>query len=210
MTFTAGSSEPKREQASPVPRPDQSYSDFDRSSFISFSILYKSHYALPLVPTTIMPAIASKAAGRAVLRRSHQFQRHSTIPIPKRYSHTNPATPRSNVSENPTTETSVPVPNTVATLPLWQRLGPLSRAFEAYARSQRKRPYVTQFYSSLAIYSLGDMSAQSISGLEYDPLRTLRSLAIGAGSSIPSYKWYRCCCILGQEFTDTDGIGSCS
>lgn len=24
----------------------------------------------------------------------------------------------------------------------------------------------------------------------YDPLRTLRHLCVGAGSSIPSYKWY--------------------
>ena len=41
------------------------------------------------------------------------------------------------------------------------------------------------------------MSAQGISGEEYDPFRTLRALAIGAGSSIPSYKWFM---FLGSHF----------
>lgn len=137
-----------------------------------------------------MAVFAIKTASRAVLRRSQQLQRHNLIS--KRPSHTDtghPTTPRSSRAENTVTATTIPVPNTVATVPLWQRLGPLSRAFEAYGRSQRKRPYVTQFYSSLAIYFLGDMSAQSISEGEYDPSRTLRALIIGAGSSIPSYKW---------------------
>lgn len=158
-----------------------------------------------------MPILASKPACRVVLRHPCHLLRRRPISTPKRCSHSNPATtPRPNVVESPPSETSVPVPNTVATLPLWQRLGPLSRAFEAYARSQRKRPYVTQLFSSLAIYFVGDMSAQSISGQEYDPLRTLRSLAIGAGSSIPSYQWYRCCYLPGYELTDKAGIGSCS
>ncbi|KAH8597215.1 hypothetical protein B0O99DRAFT_618266 [Bisporella sp. PMI_857] len=85
---------------------------------------------------------------------------------------------------------TVPVANTVPTLPIWQRLGPLSRAFQAYGRSQRKRPYVTQFVSSLVIYVLGDLSAQNINGDEYDPARTVRALIISAGSSIPSFKWF--------------------
>lgn len=110
----------------------------------------------------------------------------------RRHSSTTPA--RTSKSTSSTTAasgagTSIPVPNTIANLPLWQRLGPLSRFFEAYGRSQRKRPYTTQFASSLFIYFLGDMSAQSISGEEYDYKRTLRSLCIGGISSIPSYKW---------------------
>ncbi len=137
-----------------------------------------------------MSTFASKTVSRAVLRRPHVLQRHTLLT--KRPHHTTApnAAPRPNPSGELTTGTAIPVPNTVATLPLWQRLGPLSRAFEAYGRSQRKRPYVTQFYSALVIYLLGDMSAQSISGQDYDPLRTLRSLTIGAGSAIPSYKWY--------------------
>lgn len=136
-----------------------------------------------------MTAFAIKAASRAALRRSPQ--RHNLIT--KRQSHSNnnnPTTPRSTPVEDTSAVTTIPVPNTVATLPLWQRLGPLSRAFEAYGRSQRKSPYATQFYSSLGIYLLGDMTAQSISGEDYDPFRTMRALIIGAGSSIPSYKWY--------------------
>lgn len=50
----------------------------------------------------------------------------------------------------------IPTPNNVPTLPFWQRLGPLTRAAEAYARSQRKRPYMTQFCSSLVIYLFSD------------------------------------------------------
>jgi len=84
----------------------------------------------------------------------------------------------------------IPVPNTVATLPLWQRLGPLTTAFSAYGRSQRKNPYRTQFLTSLVIYMIGDITAQKINGDEYEPLRTSRALVISAGSSIPSYLWF--------------------
>jgi hypothetical protein len=86
--------------------------------------------------------------------------------------------------------TGIPVPAILPSLPLWQRLGPLSRFFEAYGRSQRKRPLTTQFISSLIIYFCGDQCAQSINGEPYDPKRTVKALIIGAGSSIPSYKWY--------------------
>ncbi|EPE31012.1 hypothetical protein GLAREA_03979 [Glarea lozoyensis ATCC 20868] len=95
----------------------------------------------------------------------------------------------SNTSK-PDDSTSIPVPNTVPTIPIWQRLGPLSRGFQAYGRSQRKWPYRTQFISSLVIYFLGDLSAQKMNGDEYDGKRTLRAFVISAGSSIPSYKWF--------------------
>jgi hypothetical protein len=128
-----------------------------------------------------------KTASRAVLRRSH-FQPRQQSNIKKRYSSNVNAT-RPKAEDNPANGTSIPVPATVANVPLWQRLGPLSRGFQAYGRSQRKRPYATQFCSSLVIYFLGDLSAQNINGDEYDPKRTLRALVISAGSSIPSYKW---------------------
>jgi dihydroorotate dehydrogenase len=83
----------------------------------------------------------------------------------------------------------IPVANNVPTLPFWQRLGPLTRAAEAYARAQRSRPYVTQVCSSLVIYLAADISAQSMSGTDYDTARTARSLTIGAISAIPSYRW---------------------
>ncbi|KAI8250775.1 dihydroorotate dehydrogenase [Colletotrichum sp. SAR11_239] len=97
----------------------------------------------------------------------------------------------------------IPVPNTVATIPLWQRLGPLTRAAEGYARAQRKRPLTTQFISSLVIYFCADLSAQNMSGNEYNPERTARSLIIGALSSIPSYKWF---IFLSQNFNYTSRL----
>ncbi|KAH7002343.1 Mpv17/PMP22 family protein [Ilyonectria destructans] len=89
---------------------------------------------------------------------------------------------------------STPVSTTasaaVAPLPLWQRLGPLTTAAQAYGRSQRARPYTTQFWSAVIIYLLADLSAQSIGGDEYDPVRTARSMAIGGMVAIPNYKWF--------------------
>jgi hypothetical protein len=127
-----------------------------------------------------MAVLAIKTACRAVLRRSNLTN------ITKRHN-TNAARPKP--EDGPANGTSIPVPNTVANLPIWQQLGLLSRGFRAYGRSQRKRPYTTQFCSSLVIYFLGDLSAQNINGDEYEIKRTLRALVISAGSSIPSYKW---------------------
>ena len=134
-----------------------------------------------------------KTAGRAVFRRSYLPTRQQ--PISKRHNSTSKNPTNAHLSqpktgEDPANATSIPVPNTVGTLPIWQRLGPLSRGFQAFGRSQRKRPYTTQFISSLVIYVLGDLSAQNINGDEYDYKRSLRALVISAGSSIPSYKWY--------------------
>lgn len=92
-----------------------------------------------------------------------------------------------------------------------------------YARVQERKPYTTQFWSSIVIYLCGDLSAQMLFPSEvpapaksdsedadgaaqgdgatvsagYDPLRTLRHLCVGAGSSIPSYKWFM---FLGNYF----------
>lgn len=84
------------------------------------------------------------------------------------------------------------MPNTVGPLPIWQRLGPLTRAGQAYGRAQRRRPWVTQLASTLVIYLCADISAQRMNGEEgegHDLRRTARSLAIGGMSSIPSYLW---------------------
>ncbi|KAI0014252.1 hypothetical protein F4779DRAFT_558869 [Xylariaceae sp. FL0662B] len=85
----------------------------------------------------------------------------------------------------------VPVPGTAAApLPLWRRLGPLTRAGEAYARAQRRRPWATQVASALFIYLCADVSAQRISGKEYDPKRTARNLVVGGVCAIPNYIWF--------------------
>ncbi|PQE28922.1 mpv17 pmp22 family protein [Rutstroemia sp. NJR-2017a BBW] len=150
-----------------------------------------------------MAVFAIKSAGRAVLRRS-QFQAHRQQPTsftPKR--HSSSTTPKA--SDNAANGTAIPIPATVATLPLWQRLGPLTRTFQAYGRAQRKRPYTTQFCSSLVIYFLGDLSAQSINGDDYDWKRTVRALFISMGSSIPSYKWFM---FLSNNFNYSSKIAS--
>lgn len=72
---------------------------------------------------------------------------------------------------------------------LWERLGPLTRFFRWYGKRNAQRPYLTQFLSSLVIFCAGDLAAQYFGGEEYDYKRTLRILAISAGSSIIIFKW---------------------
>ncbi|KAF5230975.1 hypothetical protein FANTH_13589 [Fusarium anthophilum] len=91
---------------------------------------------------------------------------------------------------SPPKKDPVPVPATVAPLPLWQRLGPLTTAVQAYARAQNKNPYKTQVATAVVIYIAGDLSAQYVSGNEYDPVRTLRNAVIGCVAAIPNYKWF--------------------
>ena len=129
-------------------------------------------------------------AGRLVLRRSAQRRQHTTSPVAKRHKTTGGREQPSNVSTADTsTGKTIPTPDKIALLPLWQRLGPLTKAFSAYGRAQRNRPYATQLCSSLVIYICGDLSAQYIGGEEYNPWRTARNMTIGGISSIPSYKW---------------------
>ncbi|TVY83681.1 Protein SYM1 [Lachnellula suecica] len=137
--------------------------------------------------------LATKLAGRAILRRAHLPNRLPNTPKRYRNNATQPPKPDNNHANG----TSIPVPNTIAAVPIWQRFGPLSRGFEAYGRSQKKRPLTTQFWSALVIFFLGDLSAQSITDEDYNPARSMRALAIGACASIPSYKWFL---FLGNNF----------
>jgi dihydroorotate dehydrogenase len=77
-----------------------------------------------------------------VLRKLRQQRSHST---------NEPKT-----DKTPRPQDQVPTPNNVPTLNFWQRLGPLTRAAQAYARAQRKRPYTTQVCTSLFIYLCSD------------------------------------------------------
>lgn len=140
-----------------------------------------------------MTLFTVQTTGRAVLRRPYLPSHRKQINFTSKRHNSNNSTPvpHSNPSpESSANGTAIPIPATIATVPIWQRLGPLTRSFQAYGRSQRKRPYTTQFCSSLVIYFLGDLSAQSICGDDYDWKRTLRALFISMGSSIPSYKWF--------------------
>jgi hypothetical protein len=75
-------------------------------------------------------------------------------------------------------------------LHLWQRLGPVTKAFYGYGRAQATRPYVTQVVTSVVIYFCGDLGAQKIGEDAYDPWRAARNMIIGAVVSIPAYRWY--------------------
>ncbi|CAD6447043.1 a4e35b30-7db6-4989-b5d7-5732061b22e2 [Sclerotinia trifoliorum] len=155
-----------------------------------------------------MALFALQTTSRGVLRRSHfPAHRKQTNFTTKRHTSNNSThSPRSSpLPDNSANGIAIPIPATIATLPLWQRLGPLTRSFQAYGRSQRKRPYTTQFCSSLVIYFLGDLSAQSICGDDYDWKRTLRALVISMGSSIPSYKWFM---FLSRNFNYSSKAGS--
>ncbi|POR31586.1 Protein SYM1, partial [Tolypocladium paradoxum] len=90
-------------------------------------------------------------------------------------------------------------------VPVWQRLGPVARAVEAYGRSQRKRPYTTQVAGAFFIYLCADLSAQRIGGREYDAARTGRMLVVGLAAAIPFYKWF---VFLGRNFNYTSRVRS--
>ena len=77
----------------------------------------------------------------------------------------------------------------MTTAPIWQRLGPLTRGFQAYGSAQKKRPYVTQVISVLFIFGTADVAAQAIGGKEYDAKKTVRTLFVGGLFAIPQYKW---------------------
>ncbi len=65
----------------------------------------------------------------------------------------------------------------------------------AYGRAQQRRPYITQLLTTSTIFTLGDLSAQSLdsqgfNNKPYEPIRGLRAWVIGAGLSIPGYTWF--------------------
>ncbi|KAL2358478.1 hypothetical protein BJ546DRAFT_11216 [Cryomyces antarcticus] len=139
---------------------------------------------------------ASVSAGRALLRRT--VQRPSSFPprITKRTESTRSAPPSSPPSHSAKPSSPSDVTTSIPG-PSWLWLEPVFVPFRAYGRAQRKRPYWTQFFSSLTIYFCGDLSAQSIGEEDYDPKRALRAVTIGGIFSIPSYKWFL---YLGEHF----------
>lgn len=132
-------------------------------------------------------------------------------------------TRRYNASKPPVGQKAPETANTIPG-PSWLWLEPIYEPFRAYGRVQQRKPYMTQFISSLVIYFVGDMVAQSIAeptpkgtALEKgeekgwvqewsdnrDWHRTGRSLIIGGLSSIPSYRWFLW---LGQNFNYSSKI----
>ena len=172
---------------------------------ISISLLFSRR--ISPIPRSYSNMSATTASSlRASLRKQLMLLRHGECQLKSSSIHircnSNKPTLNNSTSTTSTTATAprnprnppkparpIPVPNTVAPLPFWQQLGPLTRVAEAYGHSQRKRPYLTQFFSTVAIYLAADISAQRMSGNEHDLLRTVRSLTIGGLASIPSFKW---------------------
>ncbi|KAF2147217.1 uncharacterized protein K452DRAFT_217059 [Aplosporella prunicola CBS 121167] len=90
--------------------------------------------------------------------------------------------------------------------PSWLWLEPVSRPFRAYSKAQARRPYMVQLMSTVIIWFLGDLSAQTISRSEdgaYSTSRAMRSVTVGSISSIPSYRWFL---YLGQSFNYSSKI----
>ncbi|KAH9845794.1 putative peroxisomal membrane protein PXMP2 4 family protein [Teratosphaeria destructans] len=109
---------------------------------------------------------------------------------------------------SPSTDAKAPKPpppgSTYRTIPgpAWAWIEPLAKPLRGYGNMQKRSPLLTQWESSLVIYYLGDLSAQTMqtSGFregDYEPARGLRAMLIGGLSSIPSYKWFL---FLGDHF----------
>ena len=135
-----------------------------------------------------MMNILTLKAGRLTLRRAGQTKQLLLKPAKQRHKST--TTPTGNGGCPLEDVKTVPTPNVIPPLPLWQRLGPLSTVFTAYGKAQRSRPYMTQLCSSLVIYFCADLAAQNIGDEGYNPWRTVRNMIIGGICAVPSYKWY--------------------
>ncbi|KAI1267139.1 hypothetical protein F5Y18DRAFT_329812 [Xylariaceae sp. FL1019] len=119
-----------------------------------------------------------------------------------------------NTSPSPGPKPDAPVPTSAAVpslplaLPFWQRLGPLTKAGQAYGRAHKVRPWATQFATTVTIWFIADTTAQWIGrGVDdhdaalpsdetpppktHDWYRTARSLAIGGSAAIPGYIWFK-------------------
>jgi hypothetical protein len=166
-----------------------------------------------------------------LLRRPHPQRRYNSNSSTGKASERNTSPAQSQSHSHHSTTTPPKLPDTIpaataaagaATTPVRRgfreviKAGPVGKFGRWYARAQERKPYTTQFWSSIVIYLCGDLSAQMLFPSEvpapaipdsedgdvvargdggtvsagYDPLRTLRHLCVGAGSSIPSYKWY--------------------
>lgn len=172
-------------------------------------------YPLPFLPSmfSLMLSTAARTACRGTLSPNLAFTRAGqrlhlpTSPSHQllRFSRKNPTRLSANLSFKSKfstsalqaqdtkkaieTATTAPIPAAPVQPAFWESLGPLTQFFRWYGRSNTQRPYLTQFLSSLAIFCTGDLAAQYFGGEEYDYKRTLRILAISAGSSIVIFKW---------------------
>ena len=110
---------------------------------------------------------------------------------------------KSSQSSSKPPETTKPTnhPTTKTTLTNSTLFRILTSPLRLYNQCQNRRPYVTQFFTSITIYLLGDVSSQYVRrplspspapsfASTYDPTRSLRNMLIGGLASIPSYCWF--------------------
>lgn len=131
------------------------------------------------------------------LRRAIQRTSRTSI----RQTHQAPQTPRTTAELESTAQSSArTIPG-----PTWMWTEPLN----SFTRFHSRRPYLTQFISSIIVYLVGDLISQRISpsparddsestaSTAYDPFRTMRALLIGGIAAIPGYRWFL---YLAQNF----------
>lgn len=151
------------------------------------------------------PSSSSSSSSSSLPEPSHPPESASRAPAPTPPA---PQITQRNVTAQAISETKIdpipaPVANVVAPVPVWQRLGPLTRAGQAYGRAQRAHPWATQVASALLIYLCADFGAQRLdpggigtrddddaAGRRHDWARTARSLTIGGAVAIPSFVWF--------------------
>lgn len=146
------------------------------------------------------------------------FRQHSHSPHTINVRRPPTAKPHRTLSSQQPTAQKAPASATTIPGPTWLWLEPIYEPFRAYGRAQRRRPYRTQFISSLVIYLVGDIVAQSIGPAdaekeavgqskdvdedeeergwvqvwseERDWARTARALFIGGAAAVPGYRWF--------------------
>jgi hypothetical protein len=133
-------------------------------------------------------------AGRSTLRRLHQTVQRN---LEKRHAHHESNTSSKKPQKNKPANGPEAFTGSYTS---W--IDPIKIPFRAYSNMQSRSPYLTQFETSLVIYFLGDVSAQTVQTNlftegRYEPIRGVRAMIIGGISSIPSYKWFLW---LGRHF----------
>lgn len=145
-------------------------------------------------------------AGRSTLHHLHQTVQRNLSRTQRNQSTNKPPSSSSNTSQQQQPQNwwrTIPLPSTA-----W--LEPVKPPFRAYGRMQARSPILTQLCSTLTIYYLGDLSAQTITSnsfetASYEPIRGVRALIIGGLSSIPSYNWFL---FLGRHFNYSSHLAS--
>ncbi|KAH9862148.1 hypothetical protein IAQ61_010351 [Plenodomus lingam] len=87
---------------------------------------------------------------------------------PRAQTHTHTHTPHHHRTHTTHPARKPSSPTTTIPGPSWLWLEPIYQPFRAYGRVQQRKPYLTQFVSSLVIYFIGDLVAQGIAGGEGD------------------------------------------